>query len=45
MDSSIRLSINVLTPDNEEINSFASFSKSGGIVNLYNALLLAQNRN
>jgi subtilisin family serine protease len=44
MDSSIRLPINVLTPDNEEINSFARFSKSGGIVNLYNALLLAQNR-
>jgi len=44
MDSSIRLPISVLTPDNEEINSFARFSKSGGVVNLYNALLLAQNR-
>ena len=44
MDSSIRLPISVLTPNNEQINSFDRFSKSGGIVNLYNALLLAQNR-
>ena len=44
MDSSIRLPISVLTPNNEEVSVFGSFSKSGGIVNLYNALWLAQKR-
>jgi len=44
MDSSIRLPISVLTPNNEEVSVFSSFSKSGGIVNLYNALWLAQKR-
>ena len=44
LDSSIRLPLEVVVPGSQLIEPFRGLSKTGGILNLYNALLSAQRR-
>jgi len=44
LDSSIRLPLEVVVPGSQLIEPFQGLSKTGGILNLYNALLSAQSR-
>jgi cell wall-associated protease len=44
LDSSIRLPLEVVVPGSQLIEPFRGLSKTGGILNLYNALLSAQSR-
>lgn len=44
LDSSIRLPLEVVVPGSQLIAPFRGLSKTGGILNLYNALLSAQRR-
>lgn len=43
-DSSLRIPGNAINPSNQDLELFSSLSQTGGIVNLYNALILAQNQ-
>ena len=42
LDSSIRLPLEVIVPGTQVFDPFRELSKTGGIVNLYNALIRAQ---
>lgn len=43
-DSSLRIPGKAINPATQDVELFSSFSQTGGIVNLYNALILAQNQ-
>ena len=43
-DSSLRIPGKAINPASQDVELFSSFSQTGGIVNLYNALILAQNQ-